>query len=361
MENRCFHITKLIICAGLICLLTVPSQALANIWNLLNGLLDLFDSNKPYNGYTAGSRDEKTQKGKPSALAVFIMTSSKHDELFICRENSDHSWEIESQSTVAVYQPTKEGNLYPKIEIIDDTVFRISYQSTPINETFDFQYQDGQWFLSAVEIVGPSEKITCQKTDAGLQFDIPSRFSCIVPNISLSDFNIARFPKSEEQLKQWQTALHKVTCVLPQSIRIEGTIKKTLPVHTGPTKKAHRAGNKKAAISLKEAYSVYGTHDGWTMVEYKRNIRNSRIGWVEKLSLDTDVPTIDWSPVPAVTISATALTDDPHVGQASMVTVPEASKIEVLACLEPWWAYISVTIKNVQYFGFIPLDSLRFE
>ena len=155
--------------------------------------------------------------------------------------------------------------------------------------------------------------------------------------------------------------MHKVTCVLPQSIRIEGTIKKTLPVHTGPTKKAHRAGNKKAAISLKEAYSVYGTHDGWTMVEYKRNIRNSRIGWVEKLSLDTDVPTIDWSPVPAVTISATALTDDPHVGQASMVTVPEASKIEVLACLEPWWAYISVTIKNVQYFGFIPLDSLRFE
>ena len=79
---------------------------------------------------------------------------------------------------------SKEGNLYPKIEIIDDTVFRISYQSTPINETFDFQYQDGQWFLSAVEIVGPSEKITCQKTDAGLQFDIPSRFSCIVPNIS---------------------------------------------------------------------------------------------------------------------------------------------------------------------------------
>ena len=70
MENRCFHITKLIICAGLICLLTVPSQALANIWNLPNGLLDLFDSNKPYNGYTAGSRDEKTQKGKPSALAA---------------------------------------------------------------------------------------------------------------------------------------------------------------------------------------------------------------------------------------------------------------------------------------------------
>ena len=97
------------------------------------------------------------------------------------------------------------------------------------------------------------------------------------------------------------------------------------------------------------------------MVEYERNIKSNRIGWVEGLSLDTDVPFIDWALVGATTSSSTVLTDDPHVGQAPMLTIPEASKIEVLACLNPWWAYISVTIENVQYFGFLPLDSLQFD
>lgn len=361
MENRRSHIVKLVVCAWLVCILAAPNQALANTWNLPNGLLDLFDCNKPYIGYTAGSRDSNTRKGAPVELAVFIMTSANHDELFICRENSDHSWKIESQSTVAVYQPTEDETLYPKIEIINDTVFRISYQSTPTQETFDFLYQDDQWFLSAAEIIGSSEKLTCKKTNKGLQFDTQSGYSCNVSNISLSDFNISRFPKSEEQLKQWQTALHKISVFIPQPLRIDGTSKRTLPVYTGPTKKSHRSGNQKAAVSLNEAYSVYGTHDGWTMVEYERNIKGNRIGWVEGLSLDTDAPSIDWSLVEVMTGSSTALTDDPHVGQAAMVTIPEASKIEVLACLKPWWAYISVRIENVQYFGFLPLDSLQFE
>lgn len=361
MKKTSLLCAKAIICAMMVCLFTVPYPALANIWNLPNGLMDLFDSNITYSGYTVGSCDPKTRAGNPSELAVFIMTSAVHDELFICRESSDHSWEIELQSSAAVYQPTEDGNLHPKIDIIDNSMFRISYENSTAKETYDFAFQNDQWLLFAAEIAGASEKLTCRKTDEGLQILTVSDLTYDISNITLNDFNILRFPKSEEQLKQWQIALNKIVSKLPQAIIVEGTSKKTFPVYTGPTKKSYRAGNKKAAISLKEPYRVYGTHDNWTMVEYEISAKSKRIGWIEQLSLSTNVPSIDWAPVVAVTISPAALTDDPHVGQTSIVTVPGTSNVNVLACLDPWWAYISVVIRNNQYYGFIPLDILQVE
>lgn len=97
IPRRCLLAAKSIVFLFLICMFTLPTPARANIWNLPNGLLDLLDTNQSYNGYTAGSRDAKTRQGKPSGLAVFIMTSATHDELFICHENSDHTWKIEDQ------------------------------------------------------------------------------------------------------------------------------------------------------------------------------------------------------------------------------------------------------------------------
>ena len=45
----------------LINLFIIPSRAYANIWNLPNGLLDLFDSDAQYSSYTAGARDAQTK------------------------------------------------------------------------------------------------------------------------------------------------------------------------------------------------------------------------------------------------------------------------------------------------------------
>ena len=62
----------------LINLFIIPSRAYANIWNLPNGLLDLFDSDAQYSSYTAGARDAQTKAGQPSELAVFLMTTQEH-------------------------------------------------------------------------------------------------------------------------------------------------------------------------------------------------------------------------------------------------------------------------------------------
>ena len=111
-------------------------------------------------------------------------------------------------------------------------------------------------------------------------------------------------------------------------------------------------------LSLREPFCVYGTHDGWTMVEYQISPKKSRIGWVKTLPTDTSATELLWEPITAVTITSTVLTDDPHVSQAAIEALLPDNQVTILYCLEPWWAYAHVTMNGTQYYGFIPLADL---
>ena len=97
MRKNRLQALPIVLTVLLINLFIIPSRAYANIWNLPNGLLDLFDSDAQYSSYTAGARDAQTKAGQPSELAVFLMTTQEHYELFVCRETVDHVWRIECQ------------------------------------------------------------------------------------------------------------------------------------------------------------------------------------------------------------------------------------------------------------------------
>ena len=342
----------------LINIFIIPSRAYANIWNLPNGLLDLFDSDAQYSSYTVGARDAQTKAGQPSELAVFLMTTQEHYELFVCRETVDHVWRIDCQSTAAVLQPTAEADIQPDMEVIDENAFRLYYRYGEESEAYTFTFFNHQWLLASANIEGANSMLSCARSDNKLQFYISSQLICTSSDILLSDFNISLFPKNIQQLQAWQETYTKIPFVLPQPVRIVQTINKKLPVYSGPTEKSFRAARKKAVLSLREPFSVYGTHDGWTMVEYQISPKKSRIGWVKTLPTDTSATELLWEPITAVTITSTVLTDDPHVSQAAIETLLPDSQVAILYCLEPWWAYAHVTMNGTQYYGFIPLADL---
>lgn len=337
-------------------LLSVPASA--NIWDLPNGLLELFESQKAYETYSSGAKDAMTKKGKPQNIAVFTMESRNHSELFVCRENSDHVWHIEAQSTAAVYQPEDVRNHYPKIDLIHEERFAMAYQGDRI-ETYVFAYEEEQWLLTEAKILSGTEELSYHREGNRLTIDSANVRLGELPTITLENFNICQIPKSEEEAQQLLQVAGHFLQSLPQPTLLQTNEKGKLPVFSGPQSSSFRAANKKATVSLAGDVFGYGTQNGWVMIEYAIQPGKNRVGWIQSSDIQGSLPDIVLQNVSALTVQDTFLTDDPHVGQAVLVSVDAGTQVRVQSILKPWWAYVAVHIGSTLYYGMIPLAALN--
>lgn len=348
---------KAIFCIFILMTVMLSVPASANIWNLPDGLLELFESNKAYESYSSGSKDAMTQNGKPQNIAVFTMENRDHCELFVCRENSEHVWRVEAKSTTAVYQPKDRPNYYPKIDLSNEGQFTIVYQGVPM-ESYMFTYEEGQWFLSEAKILSGKTELTYQRKGNHLLIESANDNIGEMPNLTLQDFDIHQIPKSADEARLLLRVMGSVTQALPQPALLQTNRKGKLPVYSGPDSNSFRAAKKKASVSLSGDVFGYGRQNGWVMIEYAIKPGKNRIGWVQMPDLQGSMPDLLFQNISALTMQDTFLTDDPHIGQEVLVSVPMRTQVTVKSVLSPWWAYVVVPIGSTTYYGMIPLSSL---
>lgn len=347
-----------IFCVLILIAAILSTPASANIWDLPDGLLELFETNKAYETYSSGAKDAMTKQGKPQRTAVFTMENRDHCALFVCRENDEHVWNIETQSTAAVYQPKDRPNYYPKIDLSHEGQFEMIYQGNPI-ESYLFAFEGGQWLLTEAKILSGKMEMSYHREGNRLMIESSTGIVGEIPNLTLRNFDIQQIPKSEDKARRFLSTIESVTQTMPQPTLLQTSKKGKLPVYSGPGSNSFRAAKKKAAVSFVGDVLGYGQQNGWVMIEYSIQPGKNRIGWVQAPDVQGKLPNLLFQNISALTMQNTFLTDDPHISQEAIVSVPVGTQVTVKSVLLPWWAYVVVPIESTTYYGMIPISSLN--
>ena len=359
---------KQILLMALACLLFACSAS-ANSWGLRGGVYDIVTEGNRYDDYTA-TADSGNKLVMDRHVNQAIMESRYHAQLIAAWRNNG-KWEAIEISTTAVYQPDDVRGEYPNNPVLTHTSdgFTLSYGDS---EEYTFVWQDGDYYLDRVDYyVDPNRAYANALVSAygGMMLWQSGPANTFLPigealwetdGIPLQLFNIEQMPRSlmdVRNINMTRNALMEDGDELLISDVWDGAKNgKNLPVYAAPDKKSYRAGNGKAAVSLKGDADILAVQDGWTLLQYEVSNRTSRIGWVEgELSDDAEMI---FAATPLVTTAVTFLTDDPLVSQFAQTEIPEGPELTGLSYLGEYYAYVEYEGEQL-YRGFVPLKDLR--
>ena len=350
------------------CLLFVCSAS-ANSWGLRGGIINIVENSDRYEEYTA-TADSGNKIVMDRHVNQAIMESRYHAQLIVAARN-DGKWAADVISTTAVYQPDDARGEYPNNPELShhENGFTLNYGDS---ERYIFTWEDGQYVLTGAEYYvdpNPSYANTLIPAYGGMMFWQSGPANTFLPigdavwytdGITLQQFNIEQMPRTLMEVRNinmTRNALMEDGDELLFSDVWEGVKNgKTLPVYAAPDVDSYRAGNGKAAVSLKGEADILAVVDGWTLLRYEVSNRTSRIGWVEgELS---DAAEMTFAATPLVTTAVTFLTDDPLVSQFEQVQLPEGMELTGLSYLGEYYAYVEYEGEQL-YRGFVPLKDLR--
>lgn len=129
-------------------------------------------------------------------------------------------------------------------------------------------------------------------------------------------------------------------------------------VYSAPGADSVRGANGRARVSTNSWIQVFGTEGDWVLVHYSIDASHYRFGYISASSLprNASVPALNLNRVSAWTTSAAVLTDDPLYSRSALVSLPEGTRVDLLATLGEW-AYVEIN-ENDYARGFVPLTSV---
>ena len=131
------------------------------------------------------------------------------------------------------------------------------------------------------------------------------------------------------------------------------------PVYTGPGTNYERARQNKAAVSTNDWIQVFGTENGYLMIQYAVTASQYRIGYIDASSLpgNIDAGPLAFASLPAMILRETALTDDPLGEGQPLHTLSAGTEVQWLAVMGGW-AYLEWTGNGQPVRGFVPADAV---
>ena len=331
-------------CILLLLLCCAVSAALANSWGLSGPLLTYVSAVHTWNDYSA---DTFFYKRNADTTAAVI--SSRYHSILMVSGPLDSG--ITHSSTTAVFQPADKSG-HPTVTCTDQTV-TVFYSKPACSFTFTREPGPRQdYYLTHAE-------------KGGIVFDMSLEDNVCLVNqrlvwqtepITLENFNIRLFPESEQAVRH----LNLIYAYLNDASGfwhepVFRNMQISLPVYSWTDAQSFRAAKGKAAVSLKDTVYVMATQDRWSLIEYEVSARTHRIGWIY------DAPLAKTAPVFTTRVHASGtawLTDDPLVSQYQIKQGSELNSIQLIARLNPFYAYASALTKDGQQIGgFVPLTS----
>lgn len=232
-----------------------------------------------------------------------------------------------------------------------------------IEEAFCSWVQDdhGTWNLSQMHNFHPSMIVDAPVKNA-LHFwvdgeDTQMWFYGGCPT-DLQTFDFDRFPKTFEDARalfgDW--ALGNLNVLASRQIAFPSG--KKYNVYQGPGEEYGQAGNGKAVVSTNDWIEVFGSYNGWILIEYAISGEHLRIGWIAESALPQGavIEELAFASVPARTVVRADLTDDPLASKMPVVSLPQGTDVLWLANFEDC-AYVQCNTQPPIY-GFIDMRAL---
>ncbi|MCR5297186.1 MAG: SH3 domain-containing protein, partial [Clostridiales bacterium] len=127
---------------------------------------------------------------------------------------------------------------------------------------------------------------------------------------------------------------------------------KDFSAYSGPGTQYLRGANGRAYMSSNDSAYVYGTENGWVLVQYYVSDNHWRFGYVsENLIASGYVPPLSFTRVSATMNRTANITDDPLHSVSTLATVAQGANVTVLGYLDSW---VYIEYGNIR--GFVPFS-----
>lgn len=153
--------------------------------------------------------------------------------------------------------------------------------------------------------------------------------------------SFASLPKSYQLAKKEYSDPPRIPKGTLSAQRVKFAPNQVIAVYQGPGENYGQAGGGKAVVSTNDWIQVFGSENGWLMIQYDITSEHMRIGWIPAnyLPQKTKADALVWRRQAAVLAVHSALTDDPLFSQSEIVRLPAGTEMLKLAEMGDW-AYV---------------------
>lgn len=171
--------------------------------------------------------------------------------------------------------------------------------------------------------------------------------------------NVATLPVTLEEARSKLSQPPEIPAGGLDAKEIKFSSGKKYPVYSGPGAGYLRSGDGKASVSTNDWIQVFGTENGWALIQYDISADHMRFGYIDADALPSGarVDALAFRPVDAYLNRRAGVTDDPLNTQEPLVTLPEGAWVTWLATMGEW-AYVESSTGDLLR-GFVPVSSLR--
>ena len=304
--------------------------------------------------------------------AYAVLSKDGENRLFVLQNKGD-SYAIELSTNKAVYQ----GEVSMQIASWSDTSFVVVYflSATASESYYYVREYDGIWRLYQynLSLEDGSRRVFQTFYDDRMVYmyyppatDDPSKTRNIygVYQRALRYLNLNTLPHTLQEAR--------ATLSLPPEIpdgdfyayTVSFRAGEKYEVYTAPGDTSLRAANGKAMVSTNDWIQVFGTENGWALIQYEVSATVNRIGYITLTALPSSasVPELGFVPQPIEILRDATVTDDPIEQNAQIATLQkEQADCYYLATFSSSLVYIQGTTATGQTFrGFVDKDAIRF-
>lgn len=253
--------------------------------------------------------------------------------------------------------------------MLSDAAIAIWFQYTDNEEYFNWGMNadcdcSGQWHVRWIVTNAFDTKYSEAKlTEDGITtyFElVPQGSAKGVLETNLQYFSWEAFPKSLPEAKEKLTNPSSIPSGELKAQRINFAGGQKYEVYSGPGTQYLRANSGRAAVSTNDWIQVFGSENGFILIQYDLSSTQNRFGYIPQSALPSgiSVSPLAFSFADAVVIENTVLTDDPLNSQSSLRTLNKGDIVKWLAIMGDW-VYAEADFSGQPVRGFVQNSMVR--
>ena len=353
---------KLLVLLLAAALLLSMTPAMAEGADMPAGLPDsiaAYFSQSKFNGTTIGPESYiwfSTSDGQQYAY-VIVSKGDINTVYGFKHDGTDWKYKMRNDSIL----PYSAG--YPVISFREDVLTIELYSKTEnvIPYQAFFLYQNKDFVVTHVQ--NPATKTFADVTSSSVTYynNKGERVGRVEGTVarSIGYFNFSHFPKTYSAAKEKLSVAPDIPYnseLTAQNIKFQNGQK--YPVYSGPSASYERAANGKAIVSTNDWIQVFGSENGYILIQYAIDSSRMRFGYIEASSLpkNASVAPLQFEYSNAVITQSVNMTDDPLNSQTMVRTLSANQQVKRLAAMGSW-VYIEVS-GATPIRGFVPASAV---
>ena len=172
-------------------------------------------------------------------------------------------------------------------------------------------------------------------------------------------FTLSGFPRNLKEAREQLSEPPSIPVGELSAKRVRFTSGQNFPVYSGPGEQYLRAANGKALVSTNDWIQVFGSENGWMLIQYDLSSSHMRMGYISLSALpkDASVNALNFVREDVVLLSAQTLTDDPLFSRSALMQLSAGDSLVRLARMGEW-AYVETFDGRQPVRGFVQASSL---